>query len=85
MDEELTIIRHHIKNRSMGGSDAEYNRLRMKWHKEKLWHLIFENRDLDEVLPELRAVNRNHELDKVIATLERVQRAKERQKRLTTA
>lgn len=43
------IVRHHLTNRCMGGSDGESNRLRMKEYKEKLLHHYFGNLSWEEI------------------------------------
>ena len=56
------ITNHHIKNRSRGGGDEAFNILRMKRGKHEVWHKIFGNKDIPEI----------------IKLLERIQRMKER-------
>jgi hypothetical protein len=42
--------RHHLVPRSRGGSDEERNQLVMDVHKHELWHQLWGNRTIDEVL-----------------------------------
>lgn len=42
--------RHHLKNCSKGGSTSKANLLKLDAYKHDAWHLLFENKNLDEVI-----------------------------------
>lgn len=42
--------KHHLIPRSLGGPDAKSNMLLIDVHKHELWHQLWGNRTIDEVL-----------------------------------
>lgn len=72
------IVRHHMTNRSRGGSDGISNRLRMKEYREKLLHKRFGNMSWEEIASELEAIFGLRDARKCIEMMRRVSRMKHR-------
>ena len=71
--------RHHLVNRSKGGSNHVSNRVLLYVHKEQLIHLLFGNANQYQILRQLRRMNKNGALTEYIKRFERLIRAKEYQ------
>jgi hypothetical protein len=50
--------RHHLKPKSRGGSGLENNLLLMDMRRHNMWHQLFDNLTLDEVIELLIRVRR---------------------------
>lgn len=42
------IIKHHIVNKCMGGSNEDSNLLKFDSEREKAWHFLFGNKSFEE-------------------------------------
>jgi len=56
--------KHHMKNRSRGGSFIESNLLRMDISRHNCFHILFGNLDFDEIIELLKRVKRIKEAQK---------------------
>ena len=52
---------HHLKNRCVGGSSADWNLLEINKEKHAMWHKLFGNIDLREVIVLLQRLERMKE------------------------
>ena len=55
---DLKITRHHILPVSRQGKTIRSNILRLKAYKHRVWHLVFKNKTLEEVIMLLIRVHR---------------------------
>ncbi len=74
--------RHHMINRSNGGTNHIGNKLLLYLHREKLLHLLFGDKNQYQILSEMRRMNEGGALTQYVRRLERVVRAKENQRQL---
>lgn len=72
------IVRHHMTNRSRGGSNNSYNRLRMKQSREQLLHRYFHNLSWEDIGEVLRQIFGKSDPEECIAVIKRVSTAKGR-------
>ena len=50
------MTNHHLKNRCMGGKTTPENLLRLRQTRHEIWHKLFLNMDLGEIIECLKRV-----------------------------
>ena len=64
VDKRKSMNKHHLKNKSQGGGNQDWNLILIDIERHQYWHRVFKNMSLEEVIELLCRLKRMKDFQK---------------------